>query len=160
MLGGALCQVERGGALCQVERKVRVPTSVHVPGYINIHYTKDRTFCCAGFIQGKDTIIVYDKDEGQRIKSGPSVLSNSPYTPPYLTSLLCYCFVKLQLACTLHFLFRFSISSLRSISSPRCLQTARNKAECTVNSRVQKDQILCATPNPCRRQLQYSWLSP
>ena len=45
------------------------------------------------------------------------------------------------------------ISSLRSISSLPCLQTARNKAECTVNSRVQKDQILGATPNPCWRQL-------
>ena len=62
-------------------------------------------------------------------------------------------FVIVLRVSTQHFLFRFSISSLRSISSLPCLQTARNKAECTVNSKVQKDQILGATPYPCRRQL-------
>ena len=62
-------------------------------------------------------------------------------------------FVIVLQVSTQHFLFRFSISSLRSISSLHCLQTARNKAECTVNSKVQKDQILGATPYPCRRQL-------
>ena len=62
-------------------------------------------------------------------------------------------FVVVLQVSTQHFLFRFSISSLRSISSLPCLQTARNKAECTVNSKVQKDQILGATPYPCRRQL-------
>ena len=62
-------------------------------------------------------------------------------------------FVVVLQVSTQHFLFRFSISLLRSISSLPCLQTARNKAECTVNSKVQKDQILGATPYPCRRQL-------
>ena len=37
-------------------------------------------------------------------------------------------------------------------------QTGSNKAECTVNSRVQKDQILGVKSDPCRRQLYNPWV--